>query len=144
MHDNSIGMTYLVAPSMLILLAAFIGAILYITTDELMAMVLMIAAGSILPISIYCRDNIRNPRMIYIREDGFVAIYRNGRSEFIPWENINAISYYPGDPMKLGLRKIDKGAYLLNGKTVPHMLKGQLGKEMREAYARKMGKYPPM
>ena len=143
MRDNNLGMTNMVAPLSLFLFAAAIGAILYLVTEEPLSLILLIIAGSVLPIMIFYRDNIRNPRQIDIQEDGFLAVYRNGKSEFISWERINAISYYPADPTKLG-RKNVMSAYQLKGKDIPFMLKDQLGKEMRDAYARKMGKYPPM
>lgn len=144
MRDNNTRMTHVIGPLYLFLFFIVLGIITYFFTGRLEWSGIVIAMGSIAPLMAHYQNNIYSPRMIDIQEDGFLTVYRNGRSEFIPWTRIKEISYYPGDPIKFGISKIDKGAYLLKDKEFPYMLKDQLGKEMREAYARRMGKYPPM
>lgn len=144
MHDNYIGMTHVVAPLCMLGFFILLGISGYFLTKSWQGLGFLFILGCILPISIFYRDNIRNPRQIDIQEDGFLAVYRNGKNEFIPWENIDTITHYAGDPTKFGLGKLDRGDYRVKGNSVPYILKDQLGKDMREAYARKMGKYPPM
>lgn len=144
MNDNTLDMGRLIWPLLLFLWSIFLGTIAYFfLTDRLLVFAMFIAMGSILPISVFYLDKIRNPRMIDIQEDGFLAVFRNGRSEFIPWERLQMVSYYQGDPTKFGMAKKSGGGYKLKGGGL-YSLKDHLGKEMREAYARKMGKYPPM
>ena len=143
MHDNYIGMTHVVAPLCMLGFFILLGISGYFLTKSWQGLGFLFILGCILPISIYYRDNIRSPRQIDIQEDGFLAVYRNGKNEFIPWERIELISFYQGDPTKFGMAAKSGGGYKLkSGGSYP--LKGELGKDMRDAYARKMGKYPPM
>ena len=143
MRDNTMESSHVIVPIVLFLFAISIGVVLYLATEELLSLVLLIVAGSILPMLVYYEIKFRNPRQIDIQEDGFLAVYRNGKSEFIPWERIRSISFYQGDPTKFGMAAKSGGGYRLKDRG-SYALKDQLGKDMREAYARKMGKYPPM
>ena len=144
MHDNDIGMGPIIAPLLVLLFSILLGISGYFLTGSWQGLYLLILLGSAVPIAIFYQIRIRNPRMIDIQEDGFVAVFWNGRSKFIPWERMYSAFHYPGDPTKFGMAKHSGGGYSLKAGGLPYSLKGELGKEMREAYARKMGKYPPM
>ena len=123
MQDNHVGMTHVNGTLILVPWCLFLGAIVYsLITENLLVFAAFSVIGGIPAILVYCRDNIRNPRQIDIQEDGFLAVYRNGKSEFISWERINAISYYPADPTKLG-RKNVMSAYQLKGKAYITLLR---------------------
>lgn len=144
MYENHVGRAYLHAPLGAFFFFIALGIFGYLVTMDPKVPLLMALFGSSVPISIWYRDNIRSPRKIDIREEGILAVYWNGSTQFIPWQRFRSIAYWPGDPTKHGLAKISRGDYILEDSTFPYLLDKQLAEEVREAYARRMGKYPPM
>ena len=115
-------------------MAVFSGKLLF------MALIL-IAVFSSGPLAILYRDIIYSPKEVEIIEGGFMSYFRHGLQQFVSWNDITSLFYEKGDPTKYGPSRVGGACYSINGK-IPKSLSLDVAFQIREAYARDIGRYP--
>lgn len=110
---------------------------------NLLAATSFIIFGSLIFFAGFYRWYYATPRAVDIGENGITMHMANGKSKTVNYEDIISFLYEPGDPSRKGDMHRGMGAMSLKGKNVPRLFQSDISIEIREAYKRKYGKYPP-